>query len=274
MTTNERDMYLDLLARVLTADLYDESAWLALNVSHWKGVLNIAKNAVVRLLATQRLALVRCDPFNPEASSQGTRWPLFGYSMMGLERMRNLRECVETVVREGVPGDLMEAGVWRGGGCIYMAAILKTLDVIDRTVWVADSFEGLPKPGGRSGMREADLSDHPYLEVSEEEVRANFARFGLLDADRVRFLKGWFKDTMPTAPVGSLAVLRLDGDLYESTIDVLRPMYPKVSPGGFVVVDDYFSWPGCRKAVDEYREANGIVAEMKRIDWTGAYWRK
>jgi O-methyltransferase len=79
---------------------------------------------------------------------------------------------------------------------------------------------------------------------------------------------------MPTAPVGSLAVLRLDGDLYESTIDVLRPMYPKVSPGGFVVVDDYFSWPGCRKAVDEYREANGIVAEMKRIDWTGAYWRK
>jgi O-methyltransferase len=121
---------------------------------------------------------------------------------------------------------------------------------------------------------EKDMSENQFLKVSLEQVRRNFARFDLLDDARIKFLKGWFKDTIASAPIERLAVLRLDGDLYESTMDVLRPLYAKVSPGGFVIVDDYFAWAGCRKAVDEFRAANGISAAITRIDWTGAYWRK
>jgi len=270
-----RDLYLDLLARSLTADLYDESAWKTIDVAKSDGgVVRYVRNAVLRGLSKRGLALVRRDTYDADSSATGRRWPLFGYSMMGLARLRNVRDCVETVLREGIPGDLIETGVWRGGGCIYMAAVLRAHAETERKVWVADSFEGLPKPDGASELIEDDMSENRYLKVSLEQVRSNFARFGLLDEKQIKFLKGWFKDTIPSAPIERLSVLRLDGDLYESTMDVLRPLYAKVSPGGFIIVDDYYSWPGCRKAVDEFRASNGIHGELTKIDWTGAYWRK
>jgi O-methyltransferase len=141
-------------------------------------------------------------------------------------------------------------------------------------VWAADSFEGLPPPAADADREQSafDLSGVGYLKVSLEEVRAALDRFGLLD-DQVRFLKGWFKDTLPTAPVGPLAILRLDGDMYESTRDALTPLYPKVSRGGFVIVDDYLSWPGCRRAIDEFRAAHGITAPLQAIDDHAVWWR-
>ncbi len=104
-------------------------------------------------------------------------------------------------------------------------------------------------------------------------MRANFARYGLLD-ERVRFLEGWFAETLPSAPVEALAVLRLDGDLYESTIQTLEPLYPKLGPCGYCIVDDYGLIEPCRRAVEDYRAAHGVIEPMQDIDGIGAYWRK
>jgi len=153
-----------------------------------------------------------------------------------------------------------------------MRAILKSHNVKNRKVWVADSFQGLPRPSleADSGY---DLSGVGYLSVSHDDVKAGFERFGLLD-DQVRFLKGWFKDTLPAAPVDRLAVLRMDGDLYESTMDVLNSLYHKVSPGGFIIVDDYHVLPPCKLAIGEFRERVKITDPIHEIDGTGVFWQK
>jgi Macrocin-O-methyltransferase (TylF) len=191
--------------------------------------------------------------------------------MIGLRRLRNLRDCIEVVLAEDVPGDIIETGVWRGGACIYARAILAVHGVTDRDVWVADSFEGLPPPTSPHDIG-LDLHLVPELAVSDRDVRANFERYGLLD-DRVRFLKGWFKDTLP-GPIRQVAVLRLDGDLYESTWDAIAALEPLVAVGGFVIVDDYGVVPACAKAIHDYRAAAGIDAPIVDIDGAGVYWRK
>jgi hypothetical protein len=112
---------------------------------------------------------------------------------------------------------------------------------------------------------------HDALVVSLDEVQANFARYGLLD-EQVRFLPGWFRDTLATAPIERLAVLRLDGDMYESTIVALRALYPRLSRGGFVIVDDY-ALDRCRQAVNDFRAEEGIEDRIVPIDGTGVYWR-
>jgi hypothetical protein len=205
----------------------------------------------------------------------GKDWPEEAETMVGMLRLDCIQECVETVIREGVPGDLLEAGVWRGGATIFMKGILAAYGVQDRRVWVADSFRGLPVPDEINFPQDVpeDLSSFDELAVSQEQVRANFARYDLLD-DNVRFLEGWFKDTLPTAPVDALAVLRLDGDYYESTIQILESLYHKVSPGGFVIVDDYGCIEACRQAVTDFRVANGIEDPIVTVDWTGVYWRR
>ena len=197
------------------------------------------------------------------------------HSMLGFARLDNVRFCVESVIEDDIPGDLIETGVWRGGGTIFMRAILKAYGVTDRTVWVADSFEGLPPPNAEKYPQDARDIHHTlsHLAVSLEEVKAHFEGYGLLD-EQVRFLKGWFKDTLPGAPIEKLAVLRLDGDMYESTMDALTDLYPKLSVGGYLIVDDYGAVEGCREAVHDYRRDYGIEEEIITIDWTGAYWRK
>ncbi|MFH1754031.1 MAG: TylF/MycF/NovP-related O-methyltransferase, partial [Candidatus Omnitrophota bacterium] len=165
--------------------------------------------------------------------------------------------------------------VWRGGAVIFMRALLKAYGVRDRTVWVSDSFEGLPEPDTERYPDDAGdtLHSSKELAISLESVKANFESYGLLD-DQVRFLKGWFKDTLPVAPIKRLAVMRLDGDMYGSTIDALNSLYPKLSAGGYVIVDDYGAMETCRKAVGDYRQLHNIKDEIKEVDWTGAYWRK
>lgn len=197
------------------------------------------------------------------------------HTMASFKRLDNVQLCVERVLRERVPGDLIETGVWRGGVAILMRAILAAHGDVDRTVWVADSFRGLPPPNPSvyPEDRGLDLSGVPELAVSLEQVRRNFDRYGLLD-ERVRFLEGWFRDTLPSAPIPALAVLRLDGDLYESTWDALTHLYPRLSVGGYVIVDDYGAIAACRRAVEDYRDAGGITDPITAIDWTGVYWRR
>jgi hypothetical protein len=203
-------------------------------------------------------------------------------SMLPLARLDNLQLCIEDVVRQGIPGDLIETGVWRGGAAIFMRAVLKTLGQTRRVVWAADSFEGLPEPDAGKYPREAKAyrsaamrKHYHHLAVGLEEVRRNFAAYGMLD-DGVRFLQGWFKDTLPTAPIERLAVMRLDGDFYESTRDALINLYDKLSVGGYVIIDDYGedSWTYCRQAVDEFRQQRGIGDPLIRVDKPCSYWRK
>jgi len=274
------DAYLDLMQRALSASLYEESAWAPLPVrpprlADLNRPLHFSREALrhfaLRALRRRSILTHRRRPFDASVRDEGRDWPTFGYTMIGHRRLDNIRACVEDVLRREVPGDLLEAGVWRGGAAIYMRAILRAHGVADRTVWVADSFAGLPVP--ISDTDGADLSGVDVLKVSLEQVRANFARFDLLD-ERVRFLEGWFRDTLPHAPVERLAVLRLDGDLYSSTMDTLENLYDKVSPGGYVIVDDYHSWKSCHDAVHDFLDRRSLTPEIHSIDWAGAYWRK
>jgi O-methyltransferase len=206
---------------------------------------------------------------------EGAIWPEKGETMIGFKRLSNLEFCVKETITNKIPGDLIETGVWRGGACIFMRALLKIFDVNDKTVWVADSFEGLPPPNTKSFPEDQDdqLHKNQELAVPLEEVINNFSEYELLD-DRVKFLKGWFKDTLPAAPIQKLSVLRLDGDMYESTIDALFNLYPKLSLGGFCIIDDWGAVPACKKAVEDYREVFNIQEPIQAIDWTGVFWKK
>ncbi|KOP82307.1 TylF/MycF family methyltransferase [Cytobacillus solani] len=212
---------------------------------------------------------------NPEKHRMGEIWPKCAHSMIGKMRMDNLQMCMETVLRENIEGDFIETGVWRGGACIFMRGFLKVHGVDDRKVWVADSFEGVPVPNEKKYPKDKGglgLHTLDYLRVSLEEVQNNFRKYGLLD-ESVQFLKGWFKDTLPTAPIEKLAILRLDGDLYESTMDSLTNLYDKVSYGGFIIVDDYIL-PTCEPAIKDFRNAHNIKEPLIPIDNHAVYWRK
>jgi Macrocin-O-methyltransferase (TylF) len=203
-------------------------------------------------------------------------------SMMPRGRFDNIQNCIANILRDRVAGDLIETGVWRGGATIFMRGVLKAYGVRDRIVWVADSFEGLPKPDPERFPLEAKVQSGPVMQkayhnlaASIEEVVRNFKSYGLLD-DQVKFLKGWFKDTLPTAPIKALSLLRLDGDFYESTRDALNHLYDRVSVGGYIIIDDYGqdTWTYCRRAVDEFRMERHIDDPLIAVDSTCSYWRR
>ena len=200
-----------------------------------------------------------------------------GQTLLGQAALASLRNCARQAIWLRVPGDFMECGTWRGGACILLRAVQQALGVGGRRrTWVVDSFQGLPQPDRHSHLLDAVL--HAYLRetgsfaVSLEEVRGNFERYGLLDQG-VEFLPGWFADTLP-AWQGQLALLRLDGDWYESTYTALEHLYDKVSWGGFVIIDDYHPVIGAYAAVNDFRAARGITDPMVAVDHQIHFWRK
>lgn len=265
--------YLDLLAQTLTAAAYPESAYQTISPRLGARPFAFMQRTIVNALRRHRMSLVKLLPYDPAQREMGRDWPFIGYTMIGLRRLQNVRQAVETLVREGIPGDFVETGVWRGGCSIYARACLNQAGAVERTVWACDSFEGLPKPNAAKYAADEgyDLSQNEYLSVPLERVQENFRRFDLLEG--VRFLKGWFRDSLPTSPIERIAVLRLDGDLYESTMDALGALYDRVAPGGFVIVDDYGNWPPCKKAVHDFLRSRGLSPEIINIDGFGAYWR-
>lgn len=209
-----------------------------------------------------------------EVRATGGDWPRFAQTMVGRARLDNVHQCIERVLADGVPGDIIEAGVWRGGVTILMRGVLQARGATDRLVYVADSFQGLPPPDTGSYPSDAGDQHHEsdFLVVPREEVERNFELYDLLD-DQVVFVEGWFRDTLPTLADRRWSLIRVDGDLYESTMDTLTNLYPGLSPGGFVIIDDYAYEP-CRKAVEDYRTMHGIDDPIEEIDWTGVYWRR
>jgi O-methyltransferase len=265
--------YLELLKHALTFTLWPEPLR---PIEHLNDDRAILKRTAVSLVSgvLRRYGYHLTQRVNPtwQERRDGSILPYSADTMMGLTRLTHLQECIETVIREKIPGDLIEAGVWRGGGCIFMRGVLAAYGISDRTVYVADSFRGFPQVESPEDSDARPEHYHSYLAVPLDTVRGNFTRFGLLD-DRVVFLQGWFKDTLPKAPIEQLSILRTDGDMYSSTMDALEALYPRIAPGGFCIVDDYGAVDACRKAVTAYRTANGITAEIRHIDWTGAFWR-
>ena len=245
-----RGLYLDLLKRSLLNTLYDDPT------------------EIVETPSGRRI------PAAQAWDEGGRAWLTPAHTMIGRQRLENIRSCLECVLTESIVGDVIEAGVWRGGATIFMRGVLMAYDVTDRFVWVADSFEGLPPPDAEKYPADTglDLSTIAELSVSMETVQDNFSRYGLLD-DQVRFLKGYFRETLPSAPIQKLALLRLDGDLYESTMQSLTYLYPKVSPGGFVIVDDYNAVEPCRRAVHDYLDTHHLSVELQPVDWSAVYWR-
>ena len=188
--------------------------------------LDLMRDSLIgRLNEDPPLQSCKVDGYKPENREDGWDWPSKAPSMIGAKRMNNVRCECERVLQAGVPGDFMETGVWRGGACIMMRAVLHAYGITDRRVIAADSFAGFPAPADGVAI-DAAFDFHTYKDfaVSVAEVKAAFARYGLLD-EQVVFVEGLFKDTLPSAPVDRLALLRLDGDMYASTMDGLVNLY-------------------------------------------------
>lgn len=263
-------MYIDLLKKCVTRSFENSLG----EIHPFKGSRKrLPYNAVSVALSRVGLTLARLPSHKdgPDTTTQGE-------TMVGMARLQNVQDCTLEIIRQRIPGDLIEAGVWRGGVTILMKGILEVYGDTERTVWVADSFGGLPKPDEERYPADAGDSfwTQDWMIASLEEVMAHFAQYGLLD-DRVRFLKGWFRDTLPDAPIEKLSLLRIDGDMYESTKDALSNLYRKLSPGGFVIVDDYGTVPGCKAAVDDYRREHEIRDEIifvRDAQMGCIHWRK
>lgn len=253
-----RKAYLDLLKRVLC------------DVT-WPVVESVNQEPC------ERPVVVELGPDNLYRRIEGNDWPHRGLTMVGLKRLDDLEHCIESVVTGGVPGDLIEAGVWRGGAAIFMRAALRTLGAEERIVWLADSFQGLPAPSPdeypADGGSEWRWHERSYLAVSADEVRASFEQFGLLDYG-VRFLEGWFQDTLPGMRSHNWSLIRLDADMYESTWVALESLYPGLSPGGFAIIDDYHDVTECRRAVDDFRAEHGIGDPLVDVDGHCVRWRR
>jgi hypothetical protein len=288
-TTAER--YLELLKKSLLNELYIENEARLQYLIQSIVTQSPVDTNVVRDIARHRPDLIR-DLLGARTEGRFTfRWNLrfgdgsvrpvdlrnvteFYHTMIGRKRLDNIHMALDHVVHHDIAGDVIETGVWRGGATIFIRGYLAAHGITDRTVWVADSFAGLPPPTmAQDAGHDYSAAVAPILAISRAEVEDLFRRYDLLDG-QVKFLEGWFKDTLPAAPIEKLAILRLDGDLYESTSDALNALYDKVSPGGFVIVDDYHDIDPCKQAVEDFRARRGITDPIIDIDWSGAYWRK
>jgi O-methyltransferase len=266
-------LYLDLLKRSLTRALFAKT-WSRHTIDPGRPHLRLANRILRAALGPFNLELVHLRPSGPgdylESSHAASRRIEDAETMLGLRQFDQMQACITDVVQRGVPGDVLEAGVWRGGMTIFMRGVLKVLGDSERRVWVVDSFEGLPDPEKQFdsfGWQEGSMA------VSLEEVKSNFSRYGLLD-NQITFLRGFFNETLPESRIDRLSVLRVDADLYESTLDVLNHLYPKLSVGGYAVFDDYQNLKDCQRAIDQYRERHQITDSIVKIDSRAVYWIK
>jgi hypothetical protein len=199
--------------------------------------------------------------------------------MTSPERLVSLIQAVRYVSAAGIPGSIVECGVWRGGS--MMAAALALLDASDtqRDLYLFDTFEGMSAPTAAdvsidgktaSALLEAPRStaaDSPWCYATLPDVQAALSSTDY-PAERVHFVRGRVEDTLPEGAPASIALLRLDTDWYESTRHELEHLYPRLAPAG-LVIDDYGHWDGCRKAVDEYFSTRNIRLLLNRVDYTG-----
>ena len=234
-------------------------------------------NYVGEAAARVNVEIAYKKPYDSKLREVGRDWPSRAESMIGLRRMENIQYCVQTVLDDDVPGDLIEAGVWRGGACIFMKANL----LAPRRHHAGPCGSLTPSRDCRRRIRSStrptpatSCTRGAVCSVGADQVRHNFERYGVLD-ERVKFLVGWFKDTLPTAPIETLSLMRLDGDMYESTWRPSRRCTRgcrRVASASSTTSAVTSPRPG--RAVHDYRGGNGIDEEIVDIDGFGAFWRK
>lgn len=235
--------------------------------------LDLIKRAVtnyVQLGEEQSFERFRGAGFYDPKVSEWTIPPLARpLTLQNVHQLELIERQLERIEVEGVPGDLIEAGIWRGGAIIFMRALLKAHGICDRQVIAADSFAGIPQSEKFKHDEVNKWTDR--WEAGLPEVRAAIARFGLLD-DRVELLEGYFADTLPSLAARELAMIRLDSDSFDSTETSLEYLYPLLNRGGVVIVDDWHLI-GCRIAVDNYRRKNKLGGQVQETAGN-AWWIK
>lgn len=202
------------------------------------------------------------------------------FTQTSLERVAALCDAVRYLTHAGIPGDIVECGVWRGGSMMAAARTLLELDATDRELHLFDTYEGMTAPSAldvslhdvkASDQLAAESRDNPtsvWCVSGLDEVRQNMASTGYPD-DRVHYVAGAVEETLPQFAPAHIALLRLDTDWYESTRHELVHLFPRLSPGGVLIIDDYGHWRGARRAVDEYLAAHRVPLLLNRIDYTG-----
>jgi hypothetical protein len=267
-------LYLDLLKKCLTRQLFDDDDFDVTPRS--SGLRGLLARGGVAWLASRELKLVRRGQTDLEDKLEGLGRPAKAETMMGGRRLDFLERAILQVIAEGVPGDFFEAGCWRGGGAIFMLGALEALGQTDRRVWAADSFDGYPEPTAASGPIDRALwARRDYFAVTRADFDRNVERYGV-GRERLRVVEGFFDRSLPGAGVERLALIRIDIDGYEGTRAVLDELYPKLSPGGFVIVDE-LEVPGCKRAIDEHFARTGRREQIVPVPQRrpkAAYWRK
>lgn len=253
-------------------------------------MLSFLKN-ILRRSATVRRIYARLEFFvsvvikditNPARAA--LFWRVMPYTMVGYDCVRNVYDLSSTTVRRNVQGAFVECGVWKGGAAGVMGYVADK-EGKGRQVWLFDSFEGLPEPTEADGIEarsyagdraSGDLSSIGRCVGPLEDVKRLFLSVLKLRGTNVHIEQGWFQNTLSAArsSIGLIAVLRLDADWYESTKCALENLYDLVVPGGYVILDDYGHWEGCRKAVDEFLEVRGLEVAMRPIDAFAVYFQK
>jgi len=298
MNSDPKFLYLDLLKKSLT-DLHRANCvfskyanampleWvLPESLEKDSGKLELAQLNIkkfcrfilISIFAKFGLFVTRFDQLSDttriEYRQTGKEWPAYAFTMAGLTRLDNIQFLVEDILKNDIPGDFIETGVWRGGSSIFMCGVLRAYGIKNRKVWVCDSFEGLPPPEHDQYPEDKgdNLSTYKILSVPQEVVENNFRLFDLLDSN-VEFVKGFFEDTLYKIPSKKFSLVRLDGDMYSSTIVALNELYKKLSYLGYIVIDDY-ALPPCKKAVEDFRKERNIQDEIIKIDDLAAYWQK
>lgn len=277
MTTKKtiiKTKYIELLKRSLidygNIDC-EETYHLKSLPSTWKTKILTPLDKLLRL---RNFGIFKLKIIDKNKRLNGYDWPSKAKTMVGLNRLNNVEYCVNSILKNNILGDFVETGVWRGGVIILISAILEEKEINDRFIWAFDSFEGLPKPNSKEYP--IDKGNKLYkinlLSASLDEVQNNYKEYNI-STERVIFKKGWFKDTLPNNDINKISLLRLDGDLYESTILSLTHLYPKVVKDGYIIIDDYNAFHFCKKAVDDYRRIMKITDPIIKIDKEAIYWQ-
>jgi len=262
------DRYLDLLRDALLGEHYLENE---MRIEHLLDVvggadLDLDKLADPARHDASRLRRLKRERRVGELAGDGAprdRAGIPASAALGRVRLDHLRGCLEALRNDAVEGDLIESGTGRGGAAIFMRGFLEAHEIAGSRVWVVDRFDGRELPDG-----EDDVRFPPVL----NSVREGFARFDLLD-DRVKFLQGPPASELGHSSIDEVALLRVDSIDPEEVRAILEAIYERVSPGGFVVIDDYGS-AGCQEAVEAFRADIGVQEPLERIDWSAAAWRR
>lgn len=253
----------------ISFDNYFENTEVVVNDN--QDPLELNRSLYLELLKKSLLDVIY-EPFT-EGLLEGIVHPKRAHTMIGMKRLNNIQECFENILKDNIEGHLIETGVWRGGATIFMAGLVKSY-CENRKVFVADSFNGLPKPDVEKYPDDHGDKHWTYndLNVSIDEVFNNFKAYDLL-IDNIVFVQGWFSETLPLIKNEKFSIIRLDGDMYGSTWDSLDNLYQSLSVGGYLIVDDWLL-PGAHKAVMDYRDKYNINEKIEFINDYSVFWRK